>query len=176
MLPKLAHFWIIFLVIAAWKRIYFSIEPASKQFADQQYKVGEPLLQIQYTFGNCRICGCSSVRIRTKCAFGTPDNSRSQMCPGMSRNLGTDYLVAMTVYIFLSNFESQLSHVFFSRPLSQQVIVLGRFQSQFSSLALRFGFDFLQFLFNQCISVIHVRKSQSRTELAIHGSNIFKTI
>ena len=64
----------------------------------------------------------------------------------MNRNLGTDYLVAMTVYIFLSNFESQLSHVFFFRPLSQQVIVLGRFQSQLFSLALRVGFDFLQFL------------------------------
>ena len=60
----------------------------------------------------------------------------------MSRNRGSGYLVEMIVYIFLSNFESQLFQVF-SRVLCalldslqifsnfQQVIVLGRSQSQF---------------------------------------------
>ena len=64
------------------------------------------------------------------------------MCPGMSRNMGSGYLVEMIVHIFLSNFESQLFQVF-SRVLCarldslqifsnfQQVIVLGRSQSQF---------------------------------------------
>ena len=64
------------------------------------------------------------------------------MCPGMSRNMGSGYLVEMIVHIFLSNLESQLFQVF-SRVLCarldslqifsnfQQVIVLGRSQSQF---------------------------------------------
>ena len=80
--------------------------------------------------------------IAKKCALCIPDNSRSQMCPGMSRNMGSGYLVEMIVHIFLSNFESQLFQVF-SRVLCarldslqifsnfQQVIVLGRSQSQF---------------------------------------------
>ena len=125
--PKLGHFWIIFLVIAACERIYFSIEPASKQFADQQYKVGEPLLQIQYTFGNCRICGCSGFRNCEKCAFRIPDNSRSQMCHGMTVDFKVcNYAISVLdsenpvwaplFDIFLSNFESLLSQALFSRP------------------------------------------------------------
>ena len=166
--PKLGHVWVIFVVIAAWKRIYLSIEPASNKCADQQFKVGEPLLQIQYTFGNCRICGCSGFRNCEKCAFRIPDNSRSQMCPGMTVDFKVcNYAISVLhsenpvwdilFHIFLSNFESQLSQILFSRfPASSSFLL-----SQFCSLALMFWLDFLQFLSNPRISFIHVSAGRS---------------
>ena len=38
-------------------------------------------MQIRSTFGNCRICGCFGFWNCEKCAFRTPDNSRSQLGP-----------------------------------------------------------------------------------------------